>query len=893
MGLRRGLTAAVFVGLVIASVATALVVHRSEQRRVDDEQAAEASRAAADLRSRFELTIGGLSTVRGLFAASERVTGREFASFSEVLLQDSPFSATMLVTRVPAATRPAFEAQKGNSPIREPSTGRAQRAGPRAEYYPVSYRSSSIDEFGKRIPLGLDIAADPLRGPALRAARDEGMPRATRPTLLRESGRRGLVVFLPIYVNDAPVATVAERRVAITGAAAIVFDADQLGDAVRAGRVSGTEIRILDGDALVYGPEEKLEDPQSELVETAGRMWTLEVHTPIQGSVALPATVLGGGLLLSFLVGLLLSAFERRERYAQALSDRRLAEREQAVGAQRAAEERFRRAFEDSGVGMALVGVDGDDRFLEVNDALSRLTGYPPERLLTMDLESLVHPDDRAAATATTRRMATGKEDTAQNEQRLVDAMGRSIWVLLSTSVVHDQAGRPTHRIMQIQDLSERKRYEGQLQHLADHDPLTGLFNRRRFEEELGRELADARRHNRGGAVMALDLDHFKYINDSLGHSLGDELIARVSGLIQERVRETDVVARLGGDEFAVILLEADEQQAIEVAGQLLDTIRSGAVVTGAHGQVGSTASIGIALFAGEIENLTEEDLLAEADIAMYDAKEGGRDQSCVYSTSGREARMAARLTWVERIRQALAEDRFVLHGQVIESLDGDTRHREELLLRMVGDDGDLIPPAAFLPVAERFDLIQEIDRWVVRHAVELLARMQARGEHVVYEVNLSAKSITDPGLPNLIRSQIEEHKVDPAGLVFEMTETAAIVNIERAKHFASFLHELGCEFALDDFGAGFASFYYLKHFAFDYLKIDGEFIEDLSTSSTNQLLVRALVDIAHGLGKQTIAEFVEDADTLALLEKLGVDYVQGFHVARPRPIEEPVATPK
>ena len=891
MSLRRGLTAAVALGLVAVSIATAAVVHDGHQQRVQDEKAGAAARAAADLRSRFELTLAGLGTVQGLFAASEEVTGEEFAAFSEPLLRDSPFSATLLVSRVPASLRDEFESARGNSPITDPTEGPRELAGPRSEYYPVSYRSSAIEEFGKRIPLGLDVAADPVRGPTLRAARDLGTPQATPPALLRESGRRGVLVFLPIYQNDSPISTVSERRVAVTGMAAIVFDADQLGDAVLAGRVPGTRIRIVDGGDVVFGPAGELEDPVTEHIEAAGRTWSLQVQSPVDGSTTLTATVLGAGLVLSGLVTLLLLAFERRERYAQALGDRRLAERELAVGAQRTAEERFRRAFEDSGVGMALIGVgDGEaDRFLEVNDALSKLTGYPSERLLTMDLQALLHPDDRATATATSRRLATGKEDTAQNEQRLVDALGRSVWVLLSTSLVRDEHGEATHGILQVQDLSERKRYEGQLQHLADHDPLTGVFNRRRFEEELARELADARRHNRGGAVLALDLDHFKYVNDTLGHSLGDELIARVSGLIQERVRATDLVARLGGDEFAVILLEADEREAVEVSEQLLSTIRAGAGVTGRHGQVSTTASIGIALFSGDIEDVTEEDLLAEADIAMYDAKESGRDRACLYSTSGREARMAARMTWVERIRQALAEDRFVLHGQRIESLAGDPRHREELLLRMVDDDGDLIPPAAFLPVAERFDLIQEIDRWVIRHAVQLLARMQGAGDHVVLEVNLSAKSITDPELPAMIKGQIEQHNVDPSGLVFEMTETAAIVNIERAKHFASFLHELGCEFALDDFGAGFASFYYLKHFAFDYLKIDGEFIEDLSLSSTNQLLVRALVDIAHGLGKQTIAEFVEDEATLELLRKLGVDYVQGFHVARPAAIDEPV----
>ncbi len=891
MRLRRGLTAAVVLGLVGSSVATAAVVHRGEQQRVQDVKAGEASRAASDLRSRFDLTLGGLSNVQSLFAASEEVTGEEFAVFSAGLLRESPYSATLLVSRVPASTRKDFESAPGNSPIREPSGRPGERAGTRAEYYPISYRSSSMDKFGKRIPLGLDVAADPVRGPALRAARDSGSPRATRPVLLRESGRRGVLVFLPIYSNGAPTTTLAERRVAISGLAAITFDAAQLGDAVRAGRGPGTEIRIVDGDDLVFGPTDELDDPETQQVPAAGRLWTLEVETPVTESRALTAAVLGGGLLLSAVVTLLLVGFERRERYAQALSDRRLAERERAEGAQHAAEERFRRAFEDSGVGMALLGVgDGEaGRLFEVNQALSKLTGYPSERLLTMNLQALVHPDDRAAAAATTRRLASGKQDTAQSEQRLVNALGQPVWVLLSTSLVRDEHDRATHSILQVQDLSERKRYEGQLQHLADHDPLTGVFNRRRFEEELARELADARRHNRGGAVLALDLDHFKYINDSLGHSLGDELIARVSGLIQERVRETDRVARLGGDEFAVILLEADEHQAVEVADQLLATIRNGAGITGPRGHVGTTASIGIALFSSDIEHLTADDLLAEADIAMYDAKESGRDRSCVYSTTGREARMAARMNWVERIRQALAEDRFVLHGQLIESLDGDPRHREELLLRMVGDDGDLIPPAAFLGVAERFDLIQEIDRWVVRQAVELLARMQANGDDVVLEVNLSAKSITDPELPAVIKGLLEEHDVAPSGLVFEMTETAAIVNIERAKRFASFLHELGCGFALDDFGAGFASFYYLKHFTFDYIKIDGEFIEDLSASSTNQLLVRALVDIAHGLGKQTIAEFVGDAATLELLQELGVDYVQGFHVARPSPLDEPI----
>ncbi len=272
----------------------------------------------------------------------------------------------------------------------------------------------------------------------------------------------------------------------------------------------------------------------------------------------------------------------------------------------------------------------------------------------------------------------------------------------------------------------------------------------------------------------------------------------------------------------------------------------------------------------------------------MYDAKEAGRDRVAVYSAAeGREGRMKARLTWADRIRRALVEERFVLHAMPILSLNGDLAPRHELLLRMLGDNGELILPGMFLDIAERMDLVQEIDRWVLREACRLLGQEQRAGSDLLLEVNLSAKSVGDADLPGMIADELEAAGADGSGLCVEMTETAAIVNLERAKQFAAQVAELGCEFALDDFGAGFASFYYLKHLPFDYLKIDGEFIQGICTSQTDQLVVRSLVDIAHGLGKRTIAEFVGGREALDLLRCYQVDYAQGSYVASSRPLAE------
>lgn len=545
-----------------------------------------------------------------------------------------------------------------------------------------------------------------------------------------------------------------------------------------------------------------------------------------------------------------------------------------------AAEARFRQVFEQSPIGLALVRPDGSlDR---VNQGFEDLTGYRAEELQGMTFSEITHPDDLAEDLRRTGEMFRGETDGFEMEKRYIRRDGGVVRVELRAVMLRDSSGEPTVALAMARDVTAHHEMSLRLRRLADHDPLTGLFNRRRLERELQRTVSGADGSpGRGLAVMMVDLDNFKFINDNYGHTVGDRLIVRTSEVLKGRLRQGDVLARQGGDEFVLLLRDVSAGEAVPIARELVRKIAADARVEGPGFLARATASIGVAV-SPDGAAVDPERLIREADIAMYEVKDSGRNDAGLYDSS-RPSEVTRGIDWHQRIRRALDRDGFTLHSQPLVSLRDDPLPHYELFLRLTHPDGRLVAPSAFMPVAERYNMVGEIDRWVVRRAIRLLARCE-EGRAPRLFVNLSGQSVGDMDLLSLIEEELALGRVDPDLLVFEVTETSAIADIDRAQRFTAALSLIGCHTALDDFGAGFASFYYLKHVPSDYVKIDGEFIRNLQDDPTSKLLVRALTDLSRGLGKQVVAEHVEDERALELLQGYGVDLVQGYLLGRPRP---------
>jgi diguanylate cyclase (GGDEF)-like protein len=425
--------------------------------------------------------------------------------------------------------------------------------------------------------------------------------------------------------------------------------------------------------------------------------------------------------------------------------------------------------------------------------------------------------------------------------------------------------------------LSER---DAKLLEMANHDSLTGLFNRRRFTEELKKEIIGVMRNGYASALLFVDLDQFKYINDACGHPAGDRLIRKVADELMRSVRRDDVVARFGGDEFAILVRRTDIHGAHSSAETILANMRRMAHIEDEH-VFHVHCSIGIAMLTGD--NLHYDELINQADIACREAKSAGRNRLALYEHSeDAEKQDLADVGWMNRLRKALDDDLFELRFQPINRIHtGETTHHE-VLIRLRTEDGTLVSPDAFLPSAMRFGLMSEIDFWMIHNAAKAYAEHSVPARTLKFSINLSANAFENDDLIQHIEESFNEYNVNPSDIILEITESLAVRHPLHVEKQISALRDMGCQFALDDFGTGYSSFGYLQKLQFDYIKIDGTFVEDLLNNPVDQKMIKLIAEIGAEAGMQTIAEYVQDSESLSLLDELGVDMAQGYFVGRP-----------
>ncbi|MDH3612061.1 MAG: EAL domain-containing protein [Gammaproteobacteria bacterium] len=435
--------------------------------------------------------------------------------------------------------------------------------------------------------------------------------------------------------------------------------------------------------------------------------------------------------------------------------------------------------------------------------------------------------------------------------------------------------------------LSER---DAELLELANHDSLTGLFNRRRFVEEFDKEITNALQQGYSSALFFIDLDQFKYVNDACGHPAGDRLLCKVADELKRSVRSDDIVARFGGDEFAILMRRTDADAAQACAESILANLRHMAHVE--EDQVFHVhCSIGITMLTGD--ELRHDELINQADIACREAKMAGRNRMHLYEHSEDTVqRISADVGWMNRLRNAVDDDEFELRFQPINRIDtGETTHHE-VLIRLQGDDGKMILPDTFLPAAVRFGLMSEIDFWMIRHAAKAYAEHSCRARRLKLAINLSANAFENDDLTKFVEDSFKEHDVEPSDIILEITESLAIRRPLHVEQKITALRALGCHFALDDFGTGYSSFSYLQKLHFDYIKIDGAFVQDILNNPVDQKMIKLIAEIGREAGMQTIAEYVQDAESLVLLGELGVDMAQGYFVGRPTKKPQLKSTP-
>jgi len=835
-----------------------------------------------------------LATLSGYYQSADFVDASGLAALSETVLEQNPFIHSISYQSwVPAEEKERFEEEMREQgfPGYRIRNGRqfvfpAGLLGGRAGFLPVSFVEPLTPQ--NLSLLGQDLLSLAQDGEAIRRAVERAAPVAFGPVEGLKLPSRSLLWIQATYNGRQVPGSVAERYRQFNGLFLIVVDLQALVShlipATGGYRVSFVDAPGVDsmGDAwklsqalyLHAGP-----GPAEPLVMCHHTDLSPGTFIEIRRPIRFEELWSRGGLVLALLAGILASLFFLlwREQYHQ--------RRVSALVQLDLERERARAQQTLHAIGDAVLVVSADWHVQYVNPAAEKMLGISWAEQKGALLKELVGLQDAESEEPVADVHAYFLAQSLEGDPRqvcLVDQGGRKTAIDSRVTQLSFPGGNEGMVIV-IRDVSSERELTDRLAYQATHDMLTHLLNRSAFESRMRSLLEESHALGSRHAVIYLGLDRFKLINDTCGHAAGDELLKQVAGQIREVLRNDDILARTGGDEFGVLLKDCELEVAETVAQRILASIekvrfRREDKVFQIH------ASIGVVPLHRDTGSLKEA--LMTADLACHVAKEQGRSRIHVHAEQDVHIeKHHQEMQWLPRLQEALDSDRFELFLQPIFPVNDESGlpMMNEFLIRLRGEDGRMLAPGLFIPSAERYGLMWQIDRWMVENAIAYLKEAESDWE-ALYTINLSAQTFGDRAFAEFVEMMLESYGVDAGRVCFELTETAAITNITNASDLMMALKELGCSILLDDFGSGLSSFGYLKNLPIDYLKIDGQFVRDLTTDPLDEVMVRMCQELANVLGVKTVAEFIENQETLEAVKVIGVDYAQGYHLGRPRP---------
>jgi diguanylate cyclase (GGDEF)-like protein/PAS domain S-box-containing protein len=867
--------------IIIATVYAYVTISEKEKIKLFLEQKSLSMSSAIKIKmSHYEES---LYSVKSLFEYTPEIDPLEFEIFSKKIINRQPsIPAISYQQLVKASDRHTYENKmrkiySNDFQITErDDNGRFIAAGKREEYTPITMRS--FFDVNAKV-MGFDTSTSIYSESARQQARETNKVAISHAFKLASSkdGSKSSILYLPLY-NQGEFSGYVSLSVYIGKA---------IQSAIAHINMEGLALNIWDGlpskDNIIYFNKKQKADnkigiSKSGDINFVSHDWAYQL---------IPDPIYCLDLIKSQLLTIIFCIL------LMSITNIRLLEftgKKHELGRRVFESEEHNRLLLDS-TAEAIYGLDLNGNCTFCNAACLTMLGYENENeLLDKNMHDLIHhtradgtpyPVEECNIYQAFRNSEKSHDDTEVLFRKDGSSFSAEYWC---HPIIRDEI--TVGSVVTFLDITERKQANEQLSYQASHDALTGLVNRAEFERRTERLLTTVKQDKGVHALCFMDLDQFKVVNDTCGHVAGDEMLHQLGSVLSNAVRHRDTLARIGGDEFGVLMEHCSLDDAQRVASALLTAIQDYQFSwEGRSFKVG--VSIGLVPLTEMTINLTQ--LLKDADAACYMAKDKGRNRIHVFHAEDKDiVQRHGEMQWVTRLNKAFEEDQFCLYAQAIVSFDDAAESHYELLIRMIDEQNKTIPPGSFLPAAERYNLITQLDRWVITHAFQLLIEHPLFLKQINFiSINISGSSLADPEFLDFVYQKFMETKLLPEKICFEITETAAISNLKMASSFISLMKELGCQFALDDFGSGLSSFGYLKNLHVDFLKIDGMFVKDIVDDKIDHAMVKSINEIGHVMGMKTIAEFVENDVIRGMLKEIGVNYVQGYGVGRPQPFDE------